>query len=268
MKTALLILIAALFCPPAIAGVTIDVNDLGKGWVALEYSTTSPIAGAGLNVEVSQGVIVDIRLPGFDGNEPNGGGFGIFPPSFARIIDPNDPNWADSGYAPVGDSNGVTGIGTLGGLDTDNITLELGAFGDPTALTGTFIEILVSRSCIMTVSANAMRGGIVLVGGASGGFSSTSGPVVVEPVRSESVICWYYSTRCFGDFDDDGTVNIKDFFSQGDTWLKTYLEAGYDPCMDFNRDGMVDYNDFLIFIDNWLNDQTTECENDAPWPPF
>jgi hypothetical protein len=170
----IILVIVLLFTAPAMALVTIEVNDLGGGWAALEYSCTGASAvGFGLDVNVTTTAnIVDVNILHAGENDGNGVGFGIFPASFDRFIDPNDPNWNDASYTPVADANDP---GAAGGLPSSAITIEMGALGLNAPNDGRLIEIQVDASCTMCVSNNSARGGVVLKGGGPGGFAGPPG---------------------------------------------------------------------------------------------
>ncbi|MHC4114992.1 MAG: hypothetical protein ACYSSL_06715, partial [Planctomycetota bacterium] len=199
MKKIILLLVMAMFATPAMALVTIEVNDLGGGWAALEYTCTgaNPV-GFGLDVNVTPGVdIIDVNILHVGENDGNGVGFGIFPASFDRLIDPNDPDWNVAGYTPVADVNDP---GVAGGLPGEAITIELGALGIDAPNDGTLIEIQVDGTCMMCVSNNSSRGGVVLKRGGNGNFPGSCGVIQLWPD------CWNYPTQCHGDTNGDGEV--------------------------------------------------------------
>ncbi|MHC4634755.1 MAG: hypothetical protein ACYSYU_06020 [Planctomycetota bacterium] len=256
MKKIILLLVMAMFATPAMALVTIEVNDLGGGWAALEYSCTgaNPV-GFGLDVNVTPGVdIIDVNILHVGENDGNGVGFGIFPASFDRLIDPNDPDWNVAGYTPVADVNDP---GVAGGLPG----IELGALGIDAPNDGTLIEIQVDGSCTMCVNNNSSRGGVVLKRGGNGNFPGSCGVISLGPD------CWNSLTQCHGDVDNDGSVGLTDFYALLDSWQQTYPAALYDPCADFDRDGSVGLTDFYTLLDNWQTSPPANCTPGGTWPP-
>ncbi|MHC4195819.1 MAG: hypothetical protein ACYSYU_10870 [Planctomycetota bacterium] len=276
MKKIILLLVMAMFAAPAMAAVTIEVNDLGGGWLALDYNSTDDvnIVSFGLDISVSAGNIIDVNILHVGENDANGLGFGIFPASFDRFIDPNDPNWGNAGYTPVADAGDP---GAAGGLPGPAITIELGALGHPAPKSGRLIEIKVDAPCTMCVSNNSSRGGVVLEGGGSGGFVGACGPP--EPPLPP---CWSCPTQCYGDTNCDApvTINTTDFLAFKWAYLTDYWGGGltdgkpgyaYDPCADFSRDGYVGTTDFLAFKYHYLKVPPPDCTPGIPpgetWPP-
>jgi hypothetical protein len=249
MKKIILLLVMAMFAAPAMAIVTIDVVDLGDGWAALDYNCTGNNAvGFGLNVSVSAGNIIGVNILHVGENDGNGVGFGIFPASFDRFIDPNDPNWNVANYTPVADAGDE---GAAGGLPGPAITIELGALGLDAPNDGRLIEIQVDASCTMTVSNNSSRGGVVLKGGGPGGFPGAVGEI---------------SLCCPGDSDANDVYNLVDYYAmQGNLAYADYIYSGgagtsyhifpddtndpnanflFNACEDWDSDGDVAIDDY------------------------
>ena len=96
-------------------------------------------------------------------------GYGIFPASFrdnVTVSSGSNANWSVSGYSPLAVPADNPG-GTLPGLNSSGVTLELGALWDPTLpaaippASGTLCALQISQTANVSVSANLTRGGIV-----------------------------------------------------------------------------------------------------------
>jgi hypothetical protein len=237
-------------CGSAFGVVVITVVDEGEGWAAINYVSDSNISGLGLDITVSEGVIDDVNILHVGTNDDvNGLGFGIFPSAFARVIDPNDPNWGENGYTPVADAGAP---GALGGLGTSGITIECGALGDAAPKSGTLIKVHVTELDCVTVMPNSARGNIVLEGGADGGFTSSSGCVIFPPVWWYPP-CWDEPTQCNGDGNGSGMVDTVDWPAFRDGFGKSFPDCQYvdNACADSNRDGSIDTVDWPKFRDHF-----------------
>lgn len=230
----IILLIVVLFTAPAMGLVTIDVNDLGDGWVALEYSCTGASAvGFGLDVNVSDGNIVDVNILHVGENDGNGVGFGIFPASFERFIDPNDPNWGNPNYTPVAQAGDP---GAAGGMPGPAITIELGALGIAAPNDGRLLELKVDTlPCTICVNNNSSRGGVVLKGGGSGGFTGVcaeiGGGCGTCPMDKSS---WNPGVPdgWMGPEDVAFLINIIKAFPG--YYCQAGVDAGCDACLDFS----------------------------------
>lgn len=254
------VLIVALCIAGSAAGavnlVIVEGDDCG--WFAVDYTSDANISGLALDITVDVGVINDVNIQHVGLNDANGAGFGIFPAAFARVIDPNDPNWGENGYTPVADANNV---GALGGLGASGITIECAALGAAAPKSGRLIEIQVTTDCTVCVTANATRGNVVLEGGADGGFVGPVCGLVTFPVGWYYPWCWDYSTQCNGDASANGTVDTVDWPVFRDGFGKSYPEPAYETnaCGDFNRDGSIDTVDWPKFRDNFGGTPAANC---------
>jgi hypothetical protein len=115
---------------------------------------------------------------------------------------------------PVADPNFP---GTLGGLGTGGITIEMGALYYPTGdnspnappLTGDLLKFRVDKSCTVTVAENAIRGGVVL----------TNPNVNPTSVNLTGCIVVYGPIDCLIGGNADGTVPGSEFAAWA-TWGK------------------------------------------------
>lgn len=109
------------------------------------------------------------------------------------------------------------------------------------------VEITITGVASGTISANALRGGVVDVNGneldldpASVAFSITSGPA-----------CWSNPNQALGDANEDGFVDGVDVNALIAAFGTASGSAGYDACADFSRDGFVDGVDVNVLIANF-----------------
>lgn len=170
MRTLILALAVVLLAAPAWATVEIIVTDVdgdGPGLVAeISYDATTEtelVRAFALNIWVDEGNIVDVCDYAVGDNNT---GYGIFPGNFSRFITVNTTtgnvdNWGIAGYTPVADAGDP---GAKGGLDTNGVTIEMGALYDdaPPAKTGVLCRLVCSEDCLMSVEGNAIRGNVVL----------------------------------------------------------------------------------------------------------
>jgi beta-lactam-binding protein with PASTA domain len=173
MKKIAMFLVVLLAAAPAMAVVTINAVQVGSSdeadiVVSWSGEGTPPRAFA-IDVNVTPGTTID-EVTGYHTGESRSGakGYGIFPASFNREIDADDPNWNEPNYTPVAEPCDLPG-GTLGGLGTSGITLEMGSLyvNGPNAPTSpaTLARIKVSASTTVCFALNVGRAGIVLEDG-------------------------------------------------------------------------------------------------------
>jgi hypothetical protein len=109
-------------------------------------------------------------------------GYGIFPGQFKIQIDPGNPNWRNINYTPIAPANDVDACST--GLGMRTIIAELGSLykedANKPASSGTLFTVRFDpngkTSDTLTVSANTVRGGVVLEDGTTA--TDTNLPVV------------------------------------------------------------------------------------------
>ena len=195
MKKIAIVVAVLLFAAPAMAkvtaGATVDVNlsadpcNLvvtmdGEIEVTVEYSANAKPRAFALDLIVdSKGKIKRVKdfHKGVSKKGPGSRGFGIFPASFNRFIDADDPNWSEPNYTPVA-LPGDLPSDTQGGIDTNGVTIEMGSLyeGGPNAPndTGTLFNIYVScwdpcegqtGDANLAIALNVGRGKVVLEDG-------------------------------------------------------------------------------------------------------
>ncbi|MCX6874318.1 MAG: hypothetical protein NTW21_11000 [Verrucomicrobia bacterium] len=158
----------------AVAGAEVRVSvEEAKGLAWLKYQCTAGerIRAFALDVAVDRGQITGISDFLVGPNSASAHGYGIFPAAFrdhvaATVTSGTSANWSASGYNPVASAADAP-ADTLGGLGTSGVTLEMGALRDPAlsaaapASSGTRCALQLSQSAMVTVAANASRGGVV-----------------------------------------------------------------------------------------------------------
>jgi len=189
---------------------------------------------------------------------------------------------------PIGDP--VRFPGTLGGLDTNGISIEMGALHDPPGdvhlpSSGVLLKFKVNPTvdvCV-TIRENAVRGGVVLTnpsiavdpnftGRCFGGDCYPVGyPSYTEwSTTLKKPNCWCgkqgtppWPYQCDGDAAGDVQgvpkyrVYTNDFNILVANWKKVIADATLNPCADFDRlpQGVPKYrvytNDFNILVANW-----------------
>jgi len=194
MKQRILLIVAMLLiAAPAFATVKIDVtqgtgNDVNKLTVSYDcngspveqvraFALTFALGSAGNSMVFSR------AEPNQDQNDVNdffrgecnetNRGYGIFPGQFKNRIDPGNPNWRDVYYTPIAPPNDVDACST--GLGMRTIIAELGTLyvdDNTPASSGTLFTVRVTDpnhkvTDTLHVSANTVRGGVVLNSGAT-----------------------------------------------------------------------------------------------------
>ena len=172
MRRITILLTLLIFTASANAAVIITVEDV-NGLAAIQYECTEGevVRAFALDVKVDAGTIDGIS--GFFAGEciPEKQRYGVFPASFRDHIEIDDTgevvSWDVEGYNPLAKVEDCP-EGTLAGLGTDGVTLELGglwAVDDPAlvpASKGTLCLLQISAAANVTVTPNVCRKGIVL----------------------------------------------------------------------------------------------------------
>jgi hypothetical protein len=170
MKNRLLLLSLVLLVSQARATVRVFIQET-NGVAAINYQCTGGevVRAFALDVTVDRGVILGItnflRGPSTVTNR----GYGVFPASFrdtVTVTSGTNADWSAAGYSPAAVVADFPG-GTLPGLNSSGITLELGALWDPAVsaaappASGTLCALQISQTANVTVGPNAVRGGVV-----------------------------------------------------------------------------------------------------------
>jgi hypothetical protein len=154
------------------AEVRVVVEDKnGVAWIHYECTAGEVIRSFALDVSVDRGQISNVTDFFVGTCSVASKGYGIFPAAFrdhvaATVTSGTSATWSVSGYDPVASVTDAPG-GTLAGLGTSGVTLELGALWDPAlpeaapASSGTLCALHLSQGAHVSVAANASRGGVV-----------------------------------------------------------------------------------------------------------
>ena len=194
MKKIAIVVAVLLFAAPAIAKVTagvdvnvaFDVNEPniaitmdGEAEITVTYEASAKPRAFALDLIVdSKGKVKKVKdAHTGESKKSVKKGFGIFPASFNRFIDADDPCWGEPNYTSVA-LPGDLPSDTQGGIDTNGVTIEMGSLyvGAPNAPndSGTLFDIYVecwddsqnqTGDCNLHIAANVGRGKVVLEDG-------------------------------------------------------------------------------------------------------
>ena len=265
MKKTLFMLTVLALAVPTMAAVSIDVNDLGNGWAAIEYTASSNVSAFGLRVTVDgANTITDLNSTSYHVGESNSTakGYGIF---LGKIV--IDGGGSVTSYGdPIAPNTDPGASGT--GLGTSTVVLELGALyedGNQPALSGTLCVLRVSDCTTMSVVGDGTRCGEVDSNDA--GAVLEDGTSVVVDVTGATDVQIDYSCvtapACFsctywsmGDADGNGWVNgndvipIANYFGEPNTTC---------PCIDVDSSGWINGNDVIPIATNFGAGDGVSC---------
>ena len=170
MKNVSLLLALLPLALSARANVQVSVQAT-NGLAYLNYNCTAGevVRAFALDVTVDRGQILGITNYFRGPCSVTTQGYGIFPASFrdnVSVSSGSNANWSASGYSPVAVPTDDPS-GTLAGLNSNGVTLELGALWDTTLpatfppASGTLCALQISQPANVSVTANLARGGIV-----------------------------------------------------------------------------------------------------------
>jgi hypothetical protein len=284
MRKMILALVVVLIAAPAWADVTINLTVNGNE-VTIGYDATGEtelVRAFALDVAVTGGNITEVK--DFAVGDDNGG-YGIFPANFSRYITVDGQtgevaDWGVAGYTPVADANDT---GAAGGLGSSAITLEMGSLYDTAApdTTGILCTVVVDAGSEICVTANEVRGGIVLENAAQAAIAGTEVCAALTPSCRDSVPaaqqadydayvaagadpeCWCNPYQCDGDADGvDSGIPFRYRVFTGDlnllvaNWKAKIATA--NPCADFDhKDSGIPFRyrvftaDLNILVGNW-----------------
>ncbi|MHC4478524.1 MAG: hypothetical protein ACYTEL_23050, partial [Planctomycetota bacterium] len=149
-----LMAVAMIMASPAPGAVYVNCTDLGNGVIEVSYDSAEEemrVRAFQLDIRVSSGIITSVG----DFNRH----YYVYPTSIVIDAEGEVLDWgtpvAASGYP-----------GTLGGLGTSGMTIEMGALyiGEANAppRVGSLLTFTISAACDITVEENAIRGGVVM----------------------------------------------------------------------------------------------------------
>ncbi len=170
MKTKLVLIGLLLLTPIAKGSVRVFVQD-ANGLANINYQCTAGevVRAFALDVTVDQGQILGITNFFRGPSTATAQGYGIFPASFrdnVTVLSGTNADWSSSAYSPVAMPSDNP-AGTLPGLNSSGVTLELGALWDPSvpsavpASSGTLCTLRLSQAANVRIAANLARGGII-----------------------------------------------------------------------------------------------------------
>jgi len=234
----IIVLAVILFAVPAMAAVTITVVDNGNSTASIQYSGLA--RAFALDIQVDSGATIT-AVSGANAS------FNIYPGTI--VI--NSSGVITNTGSPIAPPSAK---GALGGLGTDGITIEMGSLykigTDPAPpSSGTLLTIQTDKACCVTVTENAVRGGVVLE-------NATHATVIINDGCITGGSC-----ACPGDGDSSGYIDLDDLYAilnillntNGDWYIGTD-DPRYNICYDIAYgapDGYIDLDD-LYQILNWL----------------
>ena len=157
-------------CASAAVRIIVENQD---GVAAIKYETDGEkVRGFGLDVKLSAGTFKGISDFVKGESTAANPGYGIFPAKFSQFISVDAQtgevtSWDVNDYNPLADP---CDPGSLGGLGTSGVTIEMGALYYPPADSspnappnaGLLCKLAISQNASVTVTENVIRGGIVL----------------------------------------------------------------------------------------------------------
>ena len=166
-----ILLSLCLLAASAQATVRVYVQDTnGVAWLKYQCTAGEVVRAFSLDVSVDNGVIFAISDFFVGLSRSDAQGYGIFPASFrdhATVISGTNVTFDLSQYSPLAVAADNPG-GTLPGLNSSGVTLELGGLWDPSVPAavpgpnGTLCALHLSRAANVSIAANTVRGGLVL----------------------------------------------------------------------------------------------------------
>ena len=160
--------------------------------------------------------------------------------------------------------------GTLPGLDSNGVTVEMASAYQPGAEPGpadsnVLLEFIIAGRFDVEVklAQNVIRGGIVMENPNERPTVNLTGCVmcIAETWNDCGPTCWHFPnrTQCHGDADGDGDVDTADWPDFRDAFAKVYPDPAYRPCADYDRDGDIDTLDWPEFRDNFAKNPPADC---------
>jgi len=233
MKKVIVVLAVIALVAPAYAAVTITCSSVGQIVTVGFTNPSGKVRAFGLEVAVNRGVITDIMGRTTDVNELDVG------------------YWVHPGSIVIA-GNQVTNEGKacVSGLGTNQIIIEEASLyaaidplhPTPPAQTQNLFKFKVSKNdCTVTVTQNAIRGGVVMEDGTTPGI--TGGTCVISMYPNT---CWNDVScpgQSLGDATCDGSINILDLNKLKLSMFKNKGQVGYNCCADFNRTNSVNILD-------------------------
>jgi hypothetical protein len=242
MQKILVTFIVLAVAAPVRAEVLITCEQLDNtNEVVVSYDARSQISRVrafALDVRVSDGNIVDVNCVSDD--------YTVHPGSIH--IDENG-NVVDHGSCVC--AAGYSG--TLGGLDTNGVTIETGSLyvGEANApdACGVLLTFIVDGigAIEVTINENTIRHGVVLEDYDTPAEVNAPGCSILNDPNIGT--CWdpnECAGQPYGDSSCDGTVGFLDLGKTKMHFFSHEGEPNYDCCTDYNHDGKIDFLDLGI----------------------
>lgn len=274
MKKTVIVLLALIFTAPVMAANTsIDINDLGDGWIAIDYNTVygPNISAFALKVSVDNSATIFDVCDYYVGEStnPTTGGYGIFPSTIV-IVDGNVTDY----NVPIAPNTATGATGT--GLDTNSVILELGALyedGNAPPKTGRLCVIGVdgggASDANVCVDVDTIRGSIVREDANEETFTNL--PVCENVALCSTIDPIYGVDRTYADITDstmmgppDGIIDWRDLQYPIIFWNVYVANCGAtaypslcpnaditDSTMTGPPDGYIDWRDLQPILIFW-----------------
>lgn len=256
-----------LFAVPALAGVTITATQISGTEVEVSFTNTdqatNPVRAVAIDIVLDDANIVSID-PNMTGESiAVNPGYGVFPASFSRVIDPENPNWDNSAYTPAALLEDLPSD-TQPGLGTHGVTVEMGSLyvgGPNKPIEGPLFTFTIDNDCnIVQMEENVSRGGVLLEDGSPGTTFILGGKIVYCPpiqlgqehlnwIAVGRPKCWCCKYQEGGDLNGDGYTNPTDVMTVlRPAYPSSYPTAPYDHRADMNHDGFVNPQDVMLYM--------------------
>jgi len=272
MKKIVFVLVVLMLTTSVWAGevlITCAQDAPGDPNVTIGYVNTTgqPVRAFALNIKLDN----DEKITDVNCNVNSD--YYVYPGSIQIDGQGNVTDWgscvADAGQYPVD---------TLPGLDSNGITVEMGALyvgeANAPADSGDLLKIKVSGECNISITGNVLRGKVVLEdatsvdpnasGCSAGGFDCfpSSDPKYGQWVAQGKPKAWCCAHQGDGDATGDGIVNIFDLITLKAAWGGIYPAAPYDCRADYTHDGKVNIFDLIKLKSNWGTNYGEACQSD------
>lgn len=229
MKKVIVVLAVLALAAPAFAAVTINCSVVGNEVTVGFTNPSGKVRAFGLEVTVDRGVMTDV-------NELDVG-YWVHPGSIYIL-----------GNAVLNE-----GKACVSGSGTNKLIMEMASLyaandpqhPTPPGQTQDLFKFKVAlthpNNCTVTVTENAIRGGVVMEDESTPGITGGTCVVNLYPNTCwNDILCpgqYLGDSTCSGqvDFDDLGALKLSFFKSKG--------QPGYNCCADFTRSNVVDFDD-------------------------
>jgi hypothetical protein len=241
MRKSLAVLVALILSLPAWASVAITCTDEGSGVIAVRYNNTEAhnLRGFALDISIDSGQT-------FTAASNFNTSYNVAPGSYVSQTNLGNPVCDATRYA-----------GTLGGLGTNGVTIEMASLyapGQPAPpKSGVLCRLTTSTGCgTVTLTGNTIRRGPVVM------EDPTESPAVtLTGVTIGAGCCGPVCVSCLGDIDFDGDLDADDVFllvsilepyADQDYWIPLEDHCEW-ACFDFYTDGALSADDVFLLID-------------------